>query len=196
MIDARLKTYLSDTRRYDELLDGSGDVRAHWRPLIDALASDGADAVRRGAELTRRLILENGVTYKVYADPQGRARPRVLDPLPVTLTATEWREIELGVAQRARLFDALLADVYGPQRLLADGTVPAELPFGHPNFLWPCHGITPAGGHRGPAMPWRIDRSSRGCSRICWATSACGLSAAFSPRCAKIFFATHPMQKR
>src|SRR6202034_1403132 len=51
-----------------------------------------------------------------------------------------------GVTQRARLFDALLADLYGPQQLLAEGVVPAELPFGHPNFLWPCHGIKPAGG--------------------------------------------------
>src|ERR1700676_5328559 len=147
MTDARLEDYLSDTRRYDELLDSSGDVRAHWRPLIDALASEGADAVRHGVELARRLIVENGVTYNVYADPQGRDRPWVLDPLPILITAAEWHEIELGVAQRARLFDALLAGVYGPQQLLADGTVPAELPFGHPNFLWPCHGITPAGGH-------------------------------------------------
>jgi uncharacterized circularly permuted ATP-grasp superfamily protein/uncharacterized alpha-E superfamily protein len=162
MIDARLKTYLSDTRRYDELLDGGGGVRAHWRPLIDALASDGADAVRRGVELARRLIVENGVTYNVYADPQGRDRPWVLDPLPVLLTAAEWREIELGVAQRARLFDALLADVYGPQQLLADGTVPAELPFGHPNFLWPCHGITPAGGNWLHVHAVDISRSADG----------------------------------
>ncbi|HEY4446102.1 MAG TPA: circularly permuted type 2 ATP-grasp protein [Steroidobacteraceae bacterium] len=162
MIDARLKTYLSDTRRYDELLDGGGGVRAHWRPLIDALASDGADAVRRGVELARRLIVENGVTYNVYADPQGRDRPWVLDPLPVLLTAAEWREIELGVAQRARLFDALLADVYGPQQLLADGTVPAELPFGHPNYLWPCHGITPAGGNWLHVHAVDISRSADG----------------------------------
>ena len=125
MTDVRLEDYLSDTRRYDELLDSSGDVRAHWRPLIDALANEGADAVRHGVELARRLIVENGVTYNVYADPQGRDRPWVLDPLPVLITADEWCEIELGVAQRARLFDALLSDVYGPQRLLADGTVPA-----------------------------------------------------------------------
>src|SRR5260221_4846014 len=147
MIDARLETYLSDAHRYDELLDGSGGGRRHWRPVIDGVAGDGADAVRRGVELARRLILENGVTYNVYADSQGRDRPWVLDPLPILLTAAEWREIELGVAQRARLFDSLLADIYGPQQLLADGTVPAELPFGHPNFLWPCHGITPAGGN-------------------------------------------------
>jgi uncharacterized circularly permuted ATP-grasp superfamily protein/uncharacterized alpha-E superfamily protein len=162
MIDARLNTYLSDTHRYDELLDGGGGVRAHWRPLIDALASGGADAVRRGVELARRLIVENGVTYNVYADPQGRDRPWVLDPLPVLLTAAEWREIELGVAQRARLFDALLADVYGPQQLLADGTVPAELPFGHPNFLWPCHGITPAGGNWLHVHAVDISRSADG----------------------------------
>jgi uncharacterized circularly permuted ATP-grasp superfamily protein/uncharacterized alpha-E superfamily protein len=163
MIDARLDSYLSDTRRYDELIDGSGGVRAHWRPLIDALARDGADALRRGVDLARRLIVENGVTYNVYADPQGRDRPWVLDPLPILLTAAEWREIELGVAQRARLFDAMLADLYGPQQLLADGTVPAELPFGHPNFLWPCHGVTPAGAKWLHVYAVDISRSADGC---------------------------------
>ena len=162
MSDARLETYVSDTRRYDELVDGSGGVREHWRPLMDALAGNGAGAVRRGAELARRLIVENGVTYNVYADSQGRDRPWVLDPLPILLTAAEWREIELGVAQRASLFDALLTDLYGPQRLLCDGTIPAELPFGHPNFLWPCHGMTPAGGRRLHVYAVDISRSADG----------------------------------
>ena len=162
MAEPRLDAYLSDTRRYDELLDSAGDVRSHWRPLIDALASDGAEAVSRGIDLARRLIIENGVTYNVYADPQGRDRPWVLDPLPIVLTAEEWREIEQGVAQRAQLFDALLADLYGPQRLLADGTVPPELPFGHPNFLWPCHGIVPAGGHWLHIYAVDISRSADG----------------------------------
>jgi uncharacterized circularly permuted ATP-grasp superfamily protein/uncharacterized alpha-E superfamily protein len=147
MTEARFATYLSDSHRYDELLDGSGEVRPHWRPLIDALAGDGAELARRGEDLARRLIIENGVTYNVYADPQGRDRPWVLDPVPLLLTAEEWRVIEAGVTQRARLFDALLADLYGPQSLLADGTVPPQLPFGHPNFLWPCHGVKPAGGN-------------------------------------------------
>src|SRR6202171_2262982 len=145
MIDARLETYLSDTRRYDELLDGAGEVRAHWRPLVDALASDGADAVRRGIELARRLIVENGVTYNVYADPQGRDRPWVLDPLPLLIDHREWRELEAGLKQRAQLLNALLADLYGPQQLIAEGVVPAELAFGHPNFLWAAHGIRPSG---------------------------------------------------
>jgi uncharacterized circularly permuted ATP-grasp superfamily protein/uncharacterized alpha-E superfamily protein len=162
MCPARLEAYLSDSGRYDELLDGKGAVRAHWQPLMDRLARDGPEGVSRGADLTRRLIVENGVTYNVYADSQGRDRPWVLDPLPLLLTAAEWREIELGVIQRARLFDALLADLYGAQRLLAEGAVPAELPFGHPNFLWPCHGITPAGGHRLHVYAADISRSVDG----------------------------------
>ena len=51
-----MEAYSSDSRRYDELLDPSGSVRPHWRPLIDALANDGAEAVRRGVEMARRLI--------------------------------------------------------------------------------------------------------------------------------------------
>ena len=137
----------ADLRRYDELNDAQGVMRAHWRPLIARLrASDSSEAVRRSLELTRRLVVENGVTYNVYADPQGADRPWALDPLPFVLPAAEWQAIEAGVAQRARLLNALLADLYGPQRLLAEGHVPAELPFGHPNYLWPCHGLKPVDG--------------------------------------------------
>jgi uncharacterized circularly permuted ATP-grasp superfamily protein/uncharacterized alpha-E superfamily protein len=145
-IAASLATYDPDGRRYDELLDDHGAVRAHWLALVQRLTTDRAhDTARRALELTRRLIVENGVAYNVYADPQGADRPWALDPLPLVISQEEWRGIERGVAQRARMLEALLADLYGPQRLLAEGLVPPELPFGHPNFLWPCHGIVPHG---------------------------------------------------
>lgn len=137
----------ADLRRYDELNESGGNMRSYWRPLIERLRADESpDAVRRSLELTRRLVVENGVTYNVYADPQGTDRPWALDPLPFVLPAAEWQTIEAGVAQRARLLNALLADLYGPQRLLAEGHIPAELPFGHPNYLWPCQGMKPVGG--------------------------------------------------
>jgi len=137
----------ADLRRYDELNDAQGAMRAHWRPLIERLRDNASpDAVRRSLELTRRLVVENGVTYNVYADPQGADRPWALDPLPFVLPPAEWQVIEAGVAQRARLLNALLADLYGAQRLLAEGHVPAELPFGHPNYLWPCQGLRPVDG--------------------------------------------------
>jgi uncharacterized circularly permuted ATP-grasp superfamily protein/uncharacterized alpha-E superfamily protein len=137
--------YPGSAQRYDELLERDGSIRAHWRPLIEHLSRGGADTVRRCVDMTRRLIIENGVTYNVYADPQGRDRPWQLDPLPLLIDHREWRELEAGLKQRAQLLNALLADLYGPQRLIADGVVPAELAFGHPNFLWAAHGTRPHG---------------------------------------------------
>src|SRR6202008_3306524 len=139
-----LASYSAEPGRYDELLDAAGELRSHWRVLVDRIAGvDARASARRALDLTRRLIVENGVTYNVYADPQGADRPWALDPIPLVLTSAEWRTIDSGLAQRARLLNALLADLYGPQRLLAEGIVPPELVFGHPNFLWPCVGITP-----------------------------------------------------
>ncbi len=73
---AYLGGYSADARRYDELLDGAGTIRPHWMALFDQLGGQaGGEVTRRGIELTRRLIAENGVTYNVYADPKGVDRP-------------------------------------------------------------------------------------------------------------------------
>src|SRR4029434_10027423 len=50
------------------------------------------------------------------------------------------------VAQRARLLNKVLADLYGCGRLLADGLIPPALVHGHHNYLWPCRGVEPSGG--------------------------------------------------
>jgi len=126
-------------------LDGDGCIRDHWQALVDGVFEDDAKAARRATEFTRRMIVENGVTYNVYADAQGRDRPWILDPLPYLVSAAEWQGIEAGVAQRARLLNAVLADLYGRQELLSQGGLPTEIPFGHPNFLWPCLGLRPPG---------------------------------------------------
>lgn len=131
---------------YHELLDDSGAVRAHWRRLFEHLQrSSPAQLVQRQGLLARQ-IQENGVTYNVYADPKGADRPWELDLLPHVIAADEWQHLSAGIAQRARLLNAVLADLYGPQRLIAEGLLPAELVFGHNNFLWPCQGIQPPAG--------------------------------------------------
>jgi uncharacterized circularly permuted ATP-grasp superfamily protein/uncharacterized alpha-E superfamily protein len=128
---------------YHELLDGSGAVRPHWRRLFDQLQrSTPAQLLQRQALLARQ-IQENGVTYNVYADPKGADRPWELDLLPHVIAADEWQQLSAGIAQRARLLNAVLADLYGPQRLISEGLLPAELVFGHNNFLWPCQHIAP-----------------------------------------------------
>ncbi|NWD74629.1 circularly permuted type 2 ATP-grasp protein [Pseudomonas gingeri] len=131
---------------YHELLDDGGAVRAHWQPLVDQLQRSTPLQLAQRQALLARQIQENGVTYNVYADPKGADRPWELDLLPHIIPADEWQRVAAGIAQRARLLNAVLADLYGPQTLIRDGLLPAELVFGHNNFLWPCQGIQPPAG--------------------------------------------------
>ncbi|MFB0935899.1 MAG: circularly permuted type 2 ATP-grasp protein [Propionivibrio sp.] len=140
-----LANYPRKTDRFDEMLAENGQLRPSWRSFFDHLDSATPAQMRHQLDYVRRRILENGVTYNVYADPKGADRPWELDPLPMILAQAEWDEISLAVTQRARLLNALLGDLYGPQNLLKDGNLPPALVFGHNGFLWPCQGIRPPG---------------------------------------------------
>lgn len=141
-----LADYPQPDAAYHELLDAKGGIRPHWRRLFEQLQRSSPAQLQQRQALLTRQIQENGVTYNVYADPDGADRPWELDLLPNIIPAEEWQVIAAGVAQRAALLNGVLADLYGPQQLIADGLLPAELVFGHDNFLWPCQGIQPPGG--------------------------------------------------
>ncbi|MEO6076578.1 MAG: circularly permuted type 2 ATP-grasp protein [Dokdonella sp.] len=133
--------------RYDEMFDADGAPRAQWTELAELIASESRGTAARRADQVRRLSAESGVNYNVHADPSGADRPWQLDPLPLLIDAADWQQIKTGVAQRARLLNTVLADLYGEQTLFASGQLPAELAYAHPNFLWPALGTQPAGGH-------------------------------------------------
>ena len=140
-----LANYPRKTDRFDEMLADNGRLRPSWRVFFDHLDSATPAQMRHQLDYVRRRILENGVTYNVYADPKGADRPWELDPLPLILSQEEWSGISAAVTQRARLLNALLADLYGAQELLRDGSIPPALVYGHNGFLWPCQGIRPPG---------------------------------------------------
>lgn len=141
-----LAIYPNSSRRYDEMLTAEGAVRPHWRQFFIHLDSVAPDEMHRRLDFVDRRIQENGVTYNVYADPSGADRPWALDPLPLIISAEEWAEVSAAVAQRATLLNAILADLYGEQKLLAEGLLPPALVYGQHGYLWPCQGIKPAGG--------------------------------------------------
>jgi uncharacterized circularly permuted ATP-grasp superfamily protein/uncharacterized alpha-E superfamily protein len=126
---------------HDELLTEAGEVRPHWRRFLERLSALGPAELERRWVKSRHLLHENGVSYNVYGDPRGMDRPWSLSPVPVLIGPEEWASLSEGVAQRARLLDLLLADLYGPQRALAEGWLPPELIFTHPYFLRPLHGL-------------------------------------------------------
>ena len=124
---------------YDEMIDADGEIRPHWRHLVNALGILGLPALHDRWREARRLLRESGATYNVYGDPQGLERPWLLDPIPVLISSDEWREIEEGLMQRAELLNLILRDLYGPQDLIRRGLLPAELVYAHGGFLRPCH---------------------------------------------------------
>ncbi len=145
-VPALLNAYHRDPHHYHELFEGDGRVRATWRRMLDLIQNADPAQMRARADFVERQIRENGVTYNVYADAKGADRPWELDLLPHIIDSAEWRGLAAGIAQRASLLDAVLADLYGAQTLLAEGLLPPELVFGHENFLWPCHGSSPPSG--------------------------------------------------
>ena len=143
----KLNEYSPTPPHYDEMVTPQGTPRPHWRGLVDFLSDVDPQILARRWDEGRRIIEQNGVTYNVYGDPlSGVDRPWPLDPLPFILGAAEWAGIERAIIQRATLLNGILADVYGPQKLLADRRLPADLIFTHPSFLRPCHGIQVPGG--------------------------------------------------
>jgi uncharacterized circularly permuted ATP-grasp superfamily protein/uncharacterized alpha-E superfamily protein len=133
--------YVPPAHTYDEMVGPDGLPREHWSKLLASLDALGQAERDRRWEKARHILHENGVSYNVYGDPRGMERPWDLSLIPVTISASDWFRIETGLQQRARLLDALLADIYGPQRMLLDGLLPPELVFENPHFLRPCHGI-------------------------------------------------------
>ncbi|HXP62133.1 MAG TPA: circularly permuted type 2 ATP-grasp protein [Dongiaceae bacterium] len=129
---------------FDELLAPDGELRPHYAPLIEALDNLGSAELNHRRQAGDRLIQEQGVTYNVHGDPQGRERPWKLDPIPLLVAASEWRGLEAALIQRATLLNRILADCYGPQHLVRSGRLPPALVFAQPDFLRPCHGIRPA----------------------------------------------------
>ena len=131
----------------DEGLDG-GRWRPAWAGLGKELDTLGPDGLARAGDQLVRLLRDNGVTYNHYGDGDEHVRPWRLDPVPFVLAAAEWRSLAAGLEQRARLLEAVLADCYGPHRLLVDGIIPPAAVFAHSGFLRPLHGVAlPGGSH-------------------------------------------------
>ena len=141
-----LSAYPRAELRFDEMLDATGAPRAHWARIVDTLAGPELDRVRDRIATAERQIRDSGLTYNMYADPKGVDRPWALDTLPMIIPADEWASIEAAVAQRAQLLNAVLLDLYGPQRLLAEGHIPPRLVLGHSAFQRAaCNAAIPGG---------------------------------------------------
>jgi uncharacterized circularly permuted ATP-grasp superfamily protein/uncharacterized alpha-E superfamily protein len=131
--------------RYDELCAADGSARSHWLPVLDLLGNTQPAEIESRLAVAQQHIRDEGITYTIYADPQGKDRPWALDELTLVLPGEEWAALSFGLAQRARLLNRVLADLYGPQTLLHKGIVPPEVVYGAGGWLPAAYGTQAPG---------------------------------------------------
>lgn len=97
--------------------------REPYKELYSALAAMTQEELRGRTESLADSYLAQGVTF----DFAGEERPFPLDAVPRIIKSDEWQRVEQGVQQRVTVLERFLADVYGPQDVVADGVIPASL---------------------------------------------------------------------
>src|SRR3982751_3505266 len=122
----------------------SASARDAYKEIHSALARMTQDELRGRTEALASSYLAQGVTF----DFAGEERPFPLDAVPRVIDQSEWAVVESGVKQRGGALGAFLADVYGEQRAVADGVIPARLISSSSHFHREAAGIVTANGVR------------------------------------------------
>lgn len=137
-------------------------VRAPYREIHTALAQMTQDELRGRTEALASSYLAQGVTF----DFAGEERPFPLDAVPRVIPQAEWAEVESGVQQRVLALEKFLADVYGEQRAVADGVIPARLISSSSHFHRQAAGVVSANGVRIQVSGIDLIRDEHGAWRV------------------------------
>jgi uncharacterized circularly permuted ATP-grasp superfamily protein/uncharacterized alpha-E superfamily protein len=135
------KEYKEDLKGYDELLNTNLEINENWTQLVSNITTIGAEKFDQIQSEIDWLMVENGVTYNVYNDPNGLNRPWELNAIPFIIHENEWSVVEKGIQQRAELLNLILKDIYGDRKLIKDKIVPPEVFYEHRGFLRQCDKI-------------------------------------------------------
>jgi uncharacterized circularly permuted ATP-grasp superfamily protein/uncharacterized alpha-E superfamily protein len=134
-----------------------------WQGFIRHLDGEGLTGLNARMNNLHRQVRDNGITYNVYAAADQAQRPWSLDLFPLMVPEANWQQIEAGVLQRMQLLERIMADAYGPQKLVLNGQLPAALIQGHPAYLPAMHGVPPVGGRYLSLAAFDLARGPDGC---------------------------------
>jgi uncharacterized circularly permuted ATP-grasp superfamily protein len=161
-----LEAYEPLAGTYDELVEPDGRPRSHTRTLFSLLSRLSPRELARHQALAELSLYNQGVTFSVYSDQQGTEKIFPLCLVPRVIGAQEWAAVERGLVQRITALNLFLDDMYGEQRILKSGLVPADLLLGAKCFDPKLCGITPSGGVRIPIAGIDLIRSPDGMFRV------------------------------
>lgn len=131
---------------WDETTGGRGEILSVWKQLAAKLQGLTADERGHLSSSAERMLEDLGTTFNVYSDVGGSGQPYELDPVPLMIGRGEWEKISEGLTQRMLLLEAVIADIYGPQRLLEEGMIPPDLVYSNRAFQPQIKGVQPQGG--------------------------------------------------
>ncbi len=136
---------LPDT--FDEMFDAAG-ARAPFSRVAQLLAAMRPEELARAQALAEHALLQQGVTFSVYGDARGTEKIFPFCLLPRLIAGSDWAPLERGLQQRLRALGLFLDDIYGEQKILTAGVVPAEMVLGAAGYRPMLRGIKPPGGVR------------------------------------------------
>lgn len=156
-----MANYRPPVGAYDELLAADGTVRPLWRPMIEELSRLSAETVEARIARGDKYLRDAGVYLRQFgSDDADRVWP--LSHLPVLIEEDDWTALVKGLAERADLLELVAADLYGGNRLVAEGHLPATLIAQSPEWLRPMVGVEPASGHRLHLVAFDVARGPDG----------------------------------
>ncbi|MCI4663100.1 MAG: circularly permuted type 2 ATP-grasp protein [Neomegalonema sp.] len=151
--------YVSRSGVFDEMVGADGELRGSWRAVSQWFDRHQPEELAHHAARAEQILSDQ------FSEPRAGAIPWRLDIAPLAISLDEWRKIEAAATQRARLYAALLADLYGEQRLFAGGVLPPEVILRDPRYVRPLFGAAPEAVGltmlaldfaRSPSGEWRV----------------------------------------
>ncbi len=136
---------MTTTGFYDEMRDGAGRVREHYKAYQSWLEEMPADRLSQKRTEADTLFRRYGITFAVYGEDAGKERLIPFDVIPRIIPAGEWQLLATGLRQRVRALNAFIADIYHDQNILAEGRIPREQVFDNAQYRPIMKGVKVAG---------------------------------------------------
>ncbi len=128
-------TYRCVANTYDELRDPDGCVRTSYRRLLGVEPKLSGPQIYLRWTSAKQSLRDNPPASTGQLIKSGAPQAWELDPIPFVIDPQQWKSLADGLRQRMLLLDLLLRDVYGSQRWIQDGTLPASLVYGSSQYL-------------------------------------------------------------
>ena len=101
------------------------------------------DYLIKQKDAVNRWMERFGVRFGIYKNGVFNEQIFPFDPIPRTISHSDWEEIEAGLIQRVDALNRFLCDIYNEKRIVKEGIIPQEFIYSSKGYLAQCEGIVP-----------------------------------------------------